>query len=83
MDQLKWGLLIEVFGRLEAELLESMLKAHEIEVELFQESIGHFAYPTTIDGLARVQIFVPKNKFKEAKELIEDYQNGTMENSLS
>ena len=83
MDRLEWGLLTEVFGRLEAELLESMLKAHEIDVELFQESIGHFAYPTTIDGLARVQIFIPKNKMIEANELLEDYHNGTMEKSIS
>jgi hypothetical protein len=83
MDRLVWEFLIEVFGRLEADLLESMLKAHQIDVELFQESIGQFAYPTTIDGLARVQIFVPINKMIEAKELLEDYHNGTMEKSIS
>jgi len=75
MSDLKWELLTEVFGRMEADLIESLLKAHEIEVELFQEAIGHFAYPTTIDGLAKVQIFVPSNKLMIARELLESPPN--------
>jgi hypothetical protein len=80
VEKLEWELLIEVFGRMQAELIECMLKANEIDVELFQEAVGHFAYPTTFDGLARVQIFVPKNKISEAKELLEFFENGTGEN---
>jgi hypothetical protein len=76
VEKLEWELLIEVFGRMQAELIEGMLKANE----LFQEAVGHFAYPTTFDGLARVQIFVPKNKISEAKELLEFFENGTGEN---
>ena len=40
MDELKYGLLAEIYGRMEAELIKSYLEAHEIDVELFQESIG-------------------------------------------
>jgi hypothetical protein len=42
---------------------------------LFQEAVGHHAFPTTIDGLGHVQIFVPKEKLEEAKALLEDFQN--------
>ena len=74
MDELKYELLAEVYGRMEAELIESYLEAHEIDVELFQESIGQNIYPTTIDALGSVQIFVSKDKTKEALELLEEIQ---------
>ena len=73
MEELTWELLTEVQGRLEAEFIKSYLEAQGIEVELFQESIGHHIYPVTIDGLGRVQIFVPKEQAKEARELLEEY----------
>jgi hypothetical protein len=66
MDELKYELLAEVYGRMEAELIKSYLEAHEIDVELFQESIGQNIYPTTIDALGNVQIFVRKDKMEEA-----------------
>jgi len=74
MDELKYELLAEVYGRMEAELLKSYLEAHEIDVELFQESIGQNAYPTTVDMLGNVQIFVSKDKIQEALELLEEIQ---------
>jgi hypothetical protein len=76
MDDLKWEKLIEVQGRLEAELIESFLEANGVDVELFQESIGHSAYPVMIDGLGRVQIFVSKNQIQEARELVKDFNEG-------
>ena len=75
MDELKWEILDEVQGRLEAEFIKSYLEAEGIEVELFQESIGHHIYPVTVDGLGRVQIFVPKEQAQEARRLYEDYVN--------
>lgn len=74
MDELKWELLVEVFGRIEAELIKSYLEAHGIATELFQEAVGHFIYPTTIDGMGRVQIFVSKDNTREARKLIKEYQ---------
>jgi hypothetical protein len=74
MDKLKWEVLVEIQGRLEADLLESYLEANGIDVELFQESIGHTIYPVTIDGLGRVQVFVPKEKLTEARQLLETFQ---------
>lgn len=73
MDELKWELLTEVQGRLEAEFLKSFLQSQDIDVELFQESIGHHIYPVTIDGLGRVQLFVPKEQADEARKILENY----------
>ena len=73
MDQLKYELLTEVYGRMEADVLKSYLEAEGIQVELFQEAIGHNVYPVMIDGLGRVQIFVPKEQAAEAKEILEQY----------
>ena len=74
MEELKWEVLTEVQGRLEAEFIKSYLEAADIEVELFQESVGHHIYPVTIDGLGRVQIFVSKEQFKDAKQLLKEYE---------
>ena len=74
MDELKYELLAEVYGRMEAELIKSYLEAHEIDVELFQESIGQNIYPTTIDSLGNVQIFVEKEKIEEALVLLKEIQ---------
>ena len=68
MDELVYEIILEVNGRLEAELIESYLEAEGIDVELIQESIGHSIYPVTVDGLGRVQIFVPKEKVSDARE---------------
>jgi hypothetical protein len=68
--------LVEVQGRLEAELLESYLEANGVDVELIQESVGHSAFPVMIDGLGRVQIFIPKEKSQEARDLLKEYNEG-------
>jgi Putative prokaryotic signal transducing protein len=74
MDELTWELLTETNGRLEADLLKSYLEAYEIPVELFQESVGQHIYPVTMDGLGRVQVFVPKEKSVQARTLLEEFQ---------
>jgi hypothetical protein len=74
MDELKYALLAEVYGRMEAELIKSYLEAHGIDVELFQESIGQSIYPTTIDMLGNVQIFVEKEKMEDAVTLLKEIQ---------
>jgi hypothetical protein len=73
MDELTWELLTETNGRGQADLLQSYLQAEGIEVELFQEAVGHHIYPVMIDGLGRVQIFVPKSQLAQARELLEAY----------
>lgn len=75
MDELKWELLTEVQGRLEANLLKTYFEAYGIDIELFQEAVGHHIYPVTIDGLGRVQLFVSKEQAETARQLLEEYNN--------
>ncbi len=75
MDELKWAKLTEVYGRMDADLIESYLEAEGIDVELFQEAVGRQIYPTTMDGLAKVQIFVAKENLDEARKLIEHFND--------
>jgi hypothetical protein len=77
MDEMQWEKLADVYGRLEADVIKSFLEAEGVPVELFQEAVGRHIYPTTIDGLGRVQLFVPKEKLEEARKLFEDYQSST------
>jgi hypothetical protein len=79
MDELTYGKLTEVFGRLEAELIESLLEAQGIDVQLIQEAVGHSVYPVTVNGLGCVQLFVPKEKFSEAQEWLKAYRDGLPE----
>jgi len=75
MNEMKWEKLTDIYGRLEADMLKSYLEAEGVPVELFQEAVGHHAFPTTIDGLGRVQLFVPKEKADEARKLLEALQD--------
>jgi hypothetical protein len=75
MDELTWQVLTETNGRMEAEMIKSFLEAEGVEVELFQEAVGHHIYPVMIDGLGRVQLFVPKVQFVAASELLAEYTN--------
>ncbi|HNA90428.1 MAG TPA: DUF2007 domain-containing protein [Anaerolineales bacterium] len=75
MDELKYEKLTETSSRMEADLLESYLEANGIDVELFQEAVGHSIFPVSIDMLGNVQVFVPKEKIKAAKKLLENFTN--------
>ncbi|GAB4544390.1 MAG: hypothetical protein Fur002_17570 [Anaerolineales bacterium] len=76
-DELKWELLAKIYGRMEADLVKSYLEAYGIDVELFQESIGQNIYPTTVDMLGKVQVFVSKENAKQARALLEEYNAQT------
>ena len=78
MDELKWELLTEVQGRFNADLLKSYFEAAGIELELFQEALGQHIYPTALDMLGRVQVFVSKEQAEDAHKLLEEY-NKAME----
>jgi hypothetical protein len=73
MDELKWELLTAVQGRLEADLLKAYFESCGVEVELFQESLGQHVYPTALDMLGRVEIFVSKAQAEEARKLLEEF----------
>ena len=71
MDELKWELLTEVLGQMEAELLKLYFQAHEIELMLFEEATTLDVIPVTF---GRVQVFVEKKNAKEARTLLEEYE---------
>ncbi len=73
MNTPTWKKLTEVQGRLRADLLKSYLEAHGIEATLFQEGVGHWVYPVTIDGLGRVEVFVPARQLAKAKKLLQTF----------
>lgn len=73
MNEMKYDLLVELHSRMQADLLESYLEANGVDAELFQESVGHTAFPVTVDGLGLVQVFVPGDKLKTAKALLEKF----------
>jgi hypothetical protein len=73
MNDMKYELLTELTNRLEADLLESYLEAHGIDVKLFQESVGQNAFPVTTDILGRVQVFVKKEKMNDAMKLLDNF----------
>jgi len=77
MDKLTYELLVEVNGRMEADLLKSFLEAEGIPVEIFQESVGVNNYPTTFGNLGNAQLFVPKDRAVEAHELLKQFQDPT------
>ena len=74
MSEMKYEMLAEIYGRMEAELIKSYLEANEIDVELFQESVGQNVYPTTIDQLGKVQVFVKKENLEEARILLKEME---------
>lgn len=78
MDELKWEWLTDVQGRFNADIFKAYLVGNGIEdVELFQESLGQSAYPTTLDILGNVQVFVPKEQAEAARQLLEEYIKAT------
>lgn len=79
MEELKWGLLTEIQGRAQAEVLKAFLIGNGIDdVELFQETLGQHIYPTNLDILGNVQLFVPNEQMDDAQKLLDEY-NGTTE----
>jgi hypothetical protein len=75
MDEMKFTQLVEVLGRWKAEIIESLLKNEGIDVVLVQDSISNSTYA---NPFAPVQIFVPKEDFQQARELLETFEE-TME----
>jgi len=79
MDELKWTYLTDAQGRLQADLLKSYFEAYGIEVELFQEALGQHIFPTNLDILGNVQIFVSKEQAENARKLLDEYYKNPTE----
>lgn len=72
MDELKYELLTEILGQMEAELLKLYFQSYEIEVELFQEAT---TLNITTVTFGRVQVFVEKKNAKKARRVLEEYES--------
>src|SRR5258706_7048147 len=75
MDELKWEHLTDVQGRVEADILKAYFEEYGIEITTFQESLGQSIFPTNLDILGNVQIFVSKEQAEDARKLLEEYNN--------
>ncbi len=67
MDEMKYERIAEVLGRGHADVVQSLLEAEGIPVQLIEESMSRSSYVTPF---ATVQIFVPKEHAQRARELI-------------
>ena len=67
MDELKYERIAEALGRGVADVVQSLLEAEGIPVQLIEESASRSSYVTPF---AAVQIFVPKEQAQSARELI-------------
>lgn len=72
MDKLKYEKIGEANTRGEADVIESFLEAEGIDVELIEESIAHTSYAVP---MVRIQIFVPNEKVKQARKLLESFED--------
>jgi hypothetical protein len=72
-----WSTLLEVYDRIEAEILKESLESMGIPATLFDESAGTL-YPTTFGPLAKVEVCVPDERLKEAEAWLESYNKGEL-----
>ena len=72
MDEMRYAKLTEVHGRWLADILESYLRAEEIDVVLVQDAVSHITHVTTF---APVMIYVPKVSIKRARDLLKTFNN--------
>ncbi|MBN1440975.1 MAG: DUF2007 domain-containing protein [Anaerolineales bacterium] len=61
------------FGRQEAEIVQSYLRARGIPCEVSQEAAG-YVIGITVDGLGEAQILVPARYREEALEALREYR---------
>jgi len=77
MSENEWVLLMEVFDRLEAEILKEALEAQGIPTQLFQEGLSHYLYP--VGGpMGRIEVCVPSQRLQDAREWLQAYNDGEL-----
>lgn len=79
MSDIRWVTLLEVPGRLEAEIIKEALIAQGISAEIFQEGAMHYAYPMAVGPLANVQVCVPNSSLRDARAWLAEYEAGNLE----
>ena len=73
-----WASLLEVFDRLEGEIIKEALEAQGIPTQLFQEGVSHYLYPVS-GPMGRIEICVPAGRLDEAKVWLEAFNNNEIE----
>ena len=77
LHQMQYALLTEVLGRWKADIIESFLKAEEIDVVLIQGTVADLF--TT--SFAPVKIFVPKESLQRARNLLKTIEDAEENNT--
>jgi hypothetical protein len=72
MDKMKYEKIGDANSRAEADVIEGFLEAEGIDVELVEESVSYSSYAMPF---ARVQIFIPKEKIEQARELLKSFDD--------
>ncbi len=70
MDEMRYAMLTEVFGRWQADIIENFLRAEEIDVVLIPETVIGSPQENTF---APVKIYVPKESLKRARNLLDTF----------
>ncbi len=71
-------LLVSVSGKLEAEIIHGMLQAYGVDAVMSHEAAASI-YGLGVGPTAEVDILVPEDLLNEAKQLLDDYQQGRLE----
>lgn len=59
----------KVWGPVEAEVIKSFLKSHDISC-LFRGQVAQSIHPFSADGLGEIKIFVSEKDYSRAKKLL-------------
>lgn len=70
-NDLPMVLVHESWEEAEVDVILSLLAAHGIPTRINSET--HSVFPLTVDGLGRVQIFVPETSADEARALLSEH----------
>lgn len=71
-------LLVSVSGKLEAEIIHGMLQAYGVDAVMSHEAAASI-YGLGVGPTAEVDILVPGDRINEARQLLDDYQQGRLE----
>ncbi|NMC13447.1 MAG: DUF2007 domain-containing protein [Chloroflexi bacterium] len=81
INEPKWERVETVSGDIYPELIRGLLESSGIPVILSQEGAGKSAYHFSVGPLSEVDIIVPSEFLDQAKELIDAFFAGKLENN--
>ncbi|GAB4402592.1 MAG: hypothetical protein OHK0052_25870 [Anaerolineales bacterium] len=79
MSSDEWVKVGEVFGELAGEQARALLESVGIACQTFQESAGRVLLGATFGPFGQVDIFVPAAQAEAARQLLEDYNAGVLD----